>query len=77
MVEDKGIGIPLSEQSRVFEPLIRGSNIDEVRGSGLGLTIVRDYVELLQGQIDLSSEVNVGTRISISIPFSDKPTESE
>lgn len=75
VIKDKGIGIPGSELDRVFEPLVRGSNIDEVRGSGLGLTIVRDYVELLQGKIDLSSEVNKGTRVVITIPLSDIEAE--
>lgn len=75
IVEDKGIGIPANEQAKVFEPLVRGTNIDEVRGSGLGLTIVRDYVDLLQGQIDLTSEVNKGTRVMVTIPLTAVPAE--
>lgn len=68
-VEDKGIGIPVEEQKLVFEPLARGSNLDEVRGNGLGLTIVRDYVTLLQGNTHLNSVVNQGTEILVTIPL--------
>ncbi|MEZ4668922.1 MAG: tetratricopeptide repeat-containing sensor histidine kinase [Anaerolineae bacterium] len=69
VVEDRGIGIPESEQKRVFEPLVRGTNVEDIRGSGLGLTIVRDYVELLQGKIELTSEVHKGTRVVVTIPL--------
>ena len=68
-VLDSGIGIPADEQEKVFESLYRASNNDEVRGNGLGLTIVRDYVALIGGTINLKSTLNVGTQVTVKIPF--------
>ena len=73
VVSDTGKGIPQAELDKVFEPLFRGSNVDDIRGNGLGLTIVRDYVSLLGGQTHLTSELNKGTTIAVSIPL---PTAS-
>ncbi len=73
-IRDSGIGIPQNEQEKVFEALYRASNNDEVRGNGLGLSIVRDYVMLIGGSIRLQSAVNQGTLVSVSIPLSAKPS---
>lgn len=73
-IRDNGIGIPEDEQEKVFEALYRASNNDEVRGNGLGLSIVRDYVMLIGGSIHLQSSVNEGTLVSVSIPLSAKPS---
>ncbi len=72
-VDDSGIGIPEAEQEKVFETLYRASNNDEVRGNGLGLTIVRDYVTLIGGMIRLQSALNEGTQITVSIPLTAIP----
>ena len=66
-VRDTGIGIPLSEQERIFE---RFYTVDKSRskalgGTGLGLAIVRHIVELHNAKIELHSEVGVGTTISV------------
>ncbi|MEP6986125.1 MAG: ATP-binding protein [Chloroflexota bacterium] len=68
-VLDTGIGIPADEQEKVFESLYRASNNDEVRGNGLGLTIVRDYVALIGGTINLQSTLDKGTHVTVKIPF--------
>ncbi len=68
-INDEGIGIPEDEQEKVFETLYRASNNDEVRGNGLGLTIVRDYVTLIGGTIQLQSILNEGTSVTVSIPL--------
>ncbi len=68
-IGDKGIGIPDDEQEKVFETLYRASNNDEVRGNGLGLTIVRDYVTLIGGTIQLKSGLNKGTQVTVNIPL--------
>lgn len=73
-VTDKGIGIPEDEQEKVFETLYRASNNDEVRGNGLGLTIVRDYVTLIGGIIHLRSALNEGTQVTVSIPLNKQLT---
>lgn len=68
-VQDHGIGILDAEREVIFQPLRRGSNIDEVPGSGLGLAFVRNYVTLLDGKIELQSQVGAGTTISVRIPL--------
>jgi signal transduction histidine kinase len=72
-IDDRGIGIPDDEQEKVFETLYRASNNDEVRGNGLGLTIVRDYVTLIGGTIRLQSKLNEGTQVTVSIPLTTPP----
>lgn len=67
-VTDQGIGIPVNEQKLIFEPLVRGSNLDEVGGIGLGLAIVAGLVEQLRGSISVSSMVGRGTTVTVRIP---------
>lgn len=67
-VQDRGIGIPLADQDRLFNAFQRASNVGEVRGTGLGLAIVKQAVDLHHGTIHLESEVSKGTRITIQIP---------
>lgn len=67
-VRDFGIGIPPEAQSRLFERFYRANNVGKLPGTGLGLAIAQRYVELLQGKIQVYSEVNVGTTFSVVIP---------
>ncbi len=67
-VQDRGIGIPLEEQSRLFEPFYRCSNVKSVRGSGLGLAVVKTCVDAHNGQIQITSQVGQGTIVTIQIP---------
>lgn len=67
-VQDKGIGIPEDEQSRIFEPFFRGSNTGEQRGLGLGLPIVKDVLDIHQGRIEVESQLGQGTTFTIWLP---------
>ncbi|WP_242054441.1 HAMP domain-containing sensor histidine kinase [Nostoc sp. FACHB-190] len=67
-VVDRGIGIPIAEQQRLFEPFYRGSNIAHLPGTGLGLSIVKTLVDLHGGHIDVKSEVGVGTAFTVIFP---------
>ncbi|MEO0595763.1 MAG: HAMP domain-containing sensor histidine kinase [Chloroflexota bacterium] len=67
-VEDSGVGIPEAEYEKIFELLVRGSNIDEIGGNGLGLAVVKNYVHLLGGKIDVESALNKYTRMRIHLP---------
>jgi len=67
-VEDHGIGIPQSEQSHLFTRFFRAQNASNIQGTGLGLTIVKRYVELMQGSIAFNSQENQGTVFTIKIP---------
>lgn len=67
-VSDTGIGIPKSEQERVFERFYRvdKSHSKKIGGTGLGLSIVKHGVSRLGGSISLQSEEGVGTSVSVS-----------
>ncbi|HSL76040.1 MAG TPA: HAMP domain-containing sensor histidine kinase [Candidatus Limnocylindrales bacterium] len=69
-VRDTGPGIAADELPRIFERFYRGTNTGDARasGSGLGLAIVRSIVEMHGGEIDLASEVGVGTQVRITLP---------
>lgn len=65
---DEGIGMSADTLEHVYEPFFRGRDISGVPGTGLGMTIVRKAVELLQGVIEVQSNAGKGTRVLISIP---------
>jgi signal transduction histidine kinase/CheY-like chemotaxis protein/HPt (histidine-containing phosphotransfer) domain-containing protein len=69
-IEDTGIGIPQDRQKAIFEPFIQvdGSTTRKYGGTGLGLTITKQLIELLGGRINLTSEVGNGSVFSIVIP---------
>ncbi|NER31614.1 MAG: PAS domain S-box protein [Symploca sp. SIO1C4] len=69
-IRDQGIGISNSDQSHVFEAFYRGGNIENIAGSGLGLTVVKKCVELHGGRINLESAIGVGTTFTVMIPYS-------
>ncbi|OGU68180.1 MAG: hypothetical protein A2W30_09140 [Ignavibacteria bacterium RBG_16_36_9] len=71
-VEDKGIGIPDKDQKKVYEKFFRvsGGNIHNVKGSGLGLSIVKHIVDAHKGKIELNSEVNKGSKFRLMLPLS-------
>lgn len=68
-IKDQGIGIPLEDQSRLFENFYRAGNVNTIPGTGLGLSIVKQVVDLHGGQIAFSSEVGVGTAFWVKIPL--------
>ena len=76
-VLDTGIGIPKSEQARIFEKFFRASNATIVKsdGSGLGLYIVFEAVKLLGGKIWLESELGKGTTFFVELPLVSQPRE--
>lgn len=68
IVKDSGIGIPIEDQKYLFTRFFRAGNVTNIQGTGLGLNIVRRYVELLEGEITFQSEHEVGTTFIIKIP---------
>ncbi|NIJ54215.1 ATP-binding protein [Dyadobacter arcticus] len=70
-VTDTGKGIPAEDLPHVFSPFYQTRRMtdDSQPGSGLGLTLVAELVKLHKGKINLKSELNVGTTISITLPF--------
>lgn len=68
-IKDQGIGISLDDQQRLFESFHRGTNVGQIPGTGLGLTIVKNAVNLHGGQITVNSSVGVGTTFSVRLPL--------
>lgn len=69
-IKDEGIGIPLEEQKNIFTRFFRAKNAENTQGTGLGLNIVKKYVEILNGEIRFISAENVGTEFIIELPNS-------
>lgn len=71
-VRDEGIGIPAEAQKSLFDKFFRAKNATNIQGTGLGLNIVRRYVELIDGHINFASTENVGTTFTVEFPKTKK-----
>jgi len=67
-VSDEGIGIPEADLPYLFEPFHRAANVETIGGTGLGLVIIKEAVELHGGTITVESQVGVGTTFTVRIP---------
>jgi len=68
-VKDNGIGIPQADQQRLFEAFFRANNTGNIQGTGLGLNIVKRYIELMNGKISVESTENIGTTFTLTFPI--------
>ncbi len=68
-VSDRGIGIPPADLNSIFDPFLRGNNVNSIAGTGLGLSIVKKAVDLLDGEISLESHLGQGTTITVKLPL--------
>ena len=69
---DFGCGIPQSENKHLFKSFFRGSNTSTIKGSGLGLIIAKQFTELLNGKISISSKENEITTVTLEFPYEQK-----
>lgn len=67
-VQDEGIGIPEEEKDKLFERFFRAKNVQNIQGTGLGLNIVKQYVDLMDGSISFKSKTNEGTTFLVKWP---------
>lgn len=67
-VRDTGEGIPAEDLPRIYDRFWRGRSAREHTGSGLGLTIVRELVARMHGDIDVESEPDAGTTFTVRLP---------
>ncbi len=67
-VKDYGIGIPEKDQKYLFQRFFRAKNAMNIEGTGLGLNIVKKYMELMHGSISFTSTLGEGTEFVIRIP---------
>lgn len=77
-IDDSGIGIPEKERNEIFKPFVRtdsGSKISE--GSGYGLSVVKGLVDLMEGEIQVESEVGKGSLFTVILPVDLKTVEEK
>ena len=77
-VEDRGLGIPLSEQRRLFEPFFRGEEAlsRQIRGSGLGLSLVKRIVDAHGGALVVATSPGRGSAFTLILPAAPAPLEA-
>jgi PAS domain S-box-containing protein len=68
-ISDRGIGIPPEDLPHLFDPFHRGKNVSNIPGTGLGLNIVKRFVDLHNGQTRVESKLNIGTTFTITLPL--------
>ncbi len=69
IIKDNGIGMSKEDISHLFEPFHRGKNVAEISGTGLGMSIVKRYLDLQKGEISVISEINKGTIVKVLLPI--------
>jgi len=67
-VKDSGIGIPKADQKHIFQRFFRANNANTIQGTGLGLNIVKGYLDLMGGHISFSSQENIGSTFTVTLP---------
>jgi PAS domain S-box-containing protein len=67
-ITDQGIGIGADDQQHMFSSFFRGANATNIQGTGLGLHIVKRYIDLMGGSVQLKSKLDHGTTITFTIP---------
>lgn len=68
-VKDEGIGIPIENQKRLFESFYRADNVKNIAGTGLGLFIVKKYIDISGGNISVESQVGTGSTFTVTLPL--------
>ncbi len=74
-VEDTGIGISPEDQQHIFEPFVQLGEHGINKGSGLGLTITHQFVQMMDGNINLQSELDKGSIFTIELPLQEASEE--
>jgi signal transduction histidine kinase len=74
-VRDQGIGIPPEEHARIFDKFVRGEGAKRacIQGTGIGLAMVKEIVEVHRGNVQLSSDVGRGSTFQVRLPLSGAP----
>lgn len=68
-IQDYGIGIPKDELNKLFNSFFRASNTATIQGSGLGLVVAKQFMELHRGEIEIDSELGKGTIVILTLPY--------
>jgi two-component system NtrC family sensor kinase len=78
-VVDTGLGIPAADQPHIFEKFyrVRGDHVVSIKGTGLGLALVKSIVEKHQGRVWLESVFGEGSTFTVALPVYSKPPSLE
>ena len=68
-VADEGVGIPENELEEIFNPFYRGDSERRAGGLGLGLALVKNIIDIMGGEIRVSSSPGAGTKVTVSVPL--------
>jgi len=69
-VSDQGIGISEEDLKLLAKPFKRGKNVEGIKGTGIGLAIVKSWTELLKGKLEITSQLGVGSKFTATLPKS-------
>jgi signal transduction histidine kinase len=75
-VKDEGIGIPAEAQPHLFQTFFRADNAANYQGTGMGLHIVKRFLDIMGGSIRFSSKLNQGTSFTVRFPVPGATNES-
>jgi len=77
-VKDNGIGMSEEFVGRIFEPFSRAedSRISKIQGTGLGMAISQNIIHMMNGEITVQSELNVGTEFTVTLPYAREDASS-
>jgi PAS domain S-box-containing protein len=67
-IQDFGLGIPETDLGKIFTPFYRSENAKSIAGTGLGMSILKESVEHLKGEVSVKSKINKGTTFTIKLP---------
>ena len=76
-IKDEGMGIPKEDQPHLFSRFFRATNAANIQGTGLGLNIVKSYIELLHGNIEYESTENIGSTFTVRLPIKNNKNEKD
>lgn len=68
-IEDSGIGIGKKDISKIFDAYYRSGDVEGLPGEGIGLYVVKENIQMIEGSIDVESKINEGSRFIIDIPL--------
>jgi len=67
--KDKGMGIDPKDMDKIFHPFFRATNVKNIYGNGLGLTLTEKIISIHRGEISVESHLCEGTIVTVNIPF--------
>lgn len=73
-IQDFGIGIPEGEKPKLFDTFYRATNVTNIQGTGMGLVIVKQFIEMHKGTVTLDSIEGHGTTVTFQLPYLPSPT---